>query len=63
MSLSVLTDPWNVCMYICIILLELINNKKKCMGVFRNEDRISKRALNAKLEGILLSGSLKSSWE
>ena len=29
------------------------------MGTFRNEDRISKWALNVKLEGILLIGRLK----
>ena len=29
------------------------------MGTFRNEDRISKWALNMKLEGIFLGGSLK----
>jgi hypothetical protein len=61
----------HVCMHVCmyvrmyvhIILVELINNKKKCMGIFRNEDRISKQALNAKVDGILRRGSLKCSWE
>jgi hypothetical protein len=50
-------------MYVCIILVGLINNKKIYMGIFRNEERISKLGLNVELEGIILRGSLKCKWE
>jgi len=39
-----------VCLYVSIILVELINNNIKCMGIFRKEEKISKLGLNLELE-------------